>query len=145
MIDRTSTTLALAIGGGLLALPGCAAAGTAGVAGGGVVVAPAGKRVPAPVVAPVTIGGVRIEAMRLARERGFAQTGGVIEAFDAATGASLWTLQVYATAYDERLERDVQDVFITRMAPAGRGRLRIEDERGRRWIVDLAKRSATAD
>ncbi len=63
--------------------------------------------------------------------------GGVVLAFDAATNRPLWRTQVYTTATDPSLERDVQDVFITSLAVAG-DRLIVRDERRRIHQLDLA-------
>lgn len=104
---------------------------------------PRAKRMaPAP-VAPLHIGALRIEAVPWARDAGFDQTGGVIAAFDAPSGERRWLLQVYRTHYDPALESDVQDIFITRLRRAGSGRIVVEDERRRRWLVDLNSRAVT--
>lgn len=96
---------------------------------------------PAP-VPPVTVGTVRYEVPHDAAEVGGTQSGGYIAAVDAASGERLWALRVYETAYDPQRERDVQDVFITRLAHRGGGQLDVEDEEGRRWIVDTAARKS---
>ena len=93
------------------------------------------KRVAPPTVPPRRAGNLRIAAVD--------GRPGVIEAFDVASGASLWTLKVYDTVYQPGLETDVQDVFITGMRCAGHGRVRIDDENGRHWLVDLATRKVT--
>jgi hypothetical protein len=92
-------------------------------------------------VAPVTSAGVRYEALRGARSRGFEQDGGVIAAFDAKTGKELWTLQVYQTRYDPSEETDVQEVYIVRMtlSPSGDA-LIVENERRKRFSVSLRDR-----
>lgn len=105
---------------------------------------PAAKRVGPPDVEPVTIDGVRYEAVHWGRERGLGQNGGYLEAVDAASGASLWLLQVYAIDYDPDLEEDVQDVFIETLKAGPRGTLKVVDERGRRYAVDPATRTVTA-
>ncbi len=105
---------------------------------------PAPKRVGPPEVEPVTIGNVRYEVVHWGRERGLGQNGGYLEAFDAASGASLWLLQVYVIDYDPDLEEDVQDVFIESLKTGPRGTLKIFDERGRRFVVDPATRTVTA-
>lgn len=104
---------------------------------------PAPKRVGPPDVEPVTVGGLRFEALHWGRERGLEQNGGYLEAFDAASGASLWVLRIYAIDYDPTLEEDVQDVFIETLKPGPRGTLKVVDERGRRYVVDPATRTVT--
>jgi hypothetical protein len=106
---------------------------------------PKAKRVGPPKVAPVTIGNLRIEAIHWGKDRDLGQNGGYIAAFDRAGGKELWTLRVYEITYDPHLESDVQDVFIKSMSKALFGnKLKIADERGRRYIVDVAARSVTA-
>ena len=88
------------------------------------------------------------ERLALATAGGLVFTGeadGHLNAFDAASGASLWLLRVYAIDYDPDLEEDVQDVFIETLR-AGRGgrTLEITDERGRRYTLDLASRAVQA-
>jgi hypothetical protein len=104
---------------------------------------PAAKRVAPPPVTPLRMGSLRIQAVPWAHDHGLGQNGGVIEAVDAASGERRWLLQVYTTIRDPAMESDVQDVFITRLARAGRNRIRVEDERGRHWLVDLASRTVT--
>lgn len=127
----------------LLAALLCAAAGTA-LAGGlpdAPADAPAGKRVAPPVVAPVTLHGVRYEAPADGRDDD-GQAGGYIVARDVRSGRELWRQRIYATTYDPHLEQDVQDVHI-RTLRAGRGgrSLEIVDERDRRYALDLATRT----
>ena len=104
---------------------------------------PQPKRVAPPKVAPVTVDGLRIEAIHWGRSRGLGQNGGYIVAFDPKTGQELWTLKVYDIVYDPKMEEDVQDVFIEKMK-AGGGTLLITDEKGRRYRVDVKARSVAA-
>ncbi len=104
-----------------------------------------GKRVGPPAVPPVTIGGIRFEALHWTRERGLPQNGGYVAALEAATGKELWTARIYEIVYDPALESDVQDVFIRSMSRTlFGGRLKITDERGRRWLLDPATRKVEA-
>lgn len=105
----------------------------------------AAKRVgPAP-VAPVVVDGLRIEAVNAGRKRGLAQNGGYIEAFDMASGKSLWLLQVYKIDYAANMEEDVQDRFIKQLeSTADRASLLVTDENGNRFIVDLTTRAVSA-
>ena len=103
-------------------------------------------RLPPPTVPPLTIGGVRYEAIHWGRERGLDQDGGYIAAIDAASGQELWTLKVYSIAIDPAMERDGQDVFIKTLGKTFfGGKLKITDERGRHYLVDPATRSVTAE
>jgi len=71
------------------------------------------------------------------------QNGGHIEAFDARTNRSLWTLKVYDITYDPDEEPDAQDVFITKLWVSGlvQKRLMVENERGERFTINLKDRS----
>jgi hypothetical protein len=88
----------------------------------------------------VTLGALRIEALPWGKARGLGQNGGYIAAYDAATGNELWTLKVYTVEYDPRKEEDKQDVFIESLAEQN-GQLRVTDERGRTYLVDVQSRA----
>jgi hypothetical protein len=103
-----------------------------------------GKREGPDPVEPVVIGGVRYEAVHWGSEIGADQNGGYIAAVDPVTGNRLWTLKVYDIDYDPARERDVQDVFITKLSAAeSAGKLRVTDEDGRNFIVDPQSRTAS--
>jgi hypothetical protein len=89
------------------------------------------RRAPEPVKA-VVHDGVRYEAP--------VEKMGIVEAFDAATGKKLFEVQVYWVTVDPNLERDVQDVYITKLEVAGGGLL-VTDERDRQFLVDLKTRA----
>lgn len=94
-------------------------------------------------VDPVVLGAIRYEVPHFAIEVGGKQNGGYVTATDVASGERLWTARIYETVYDPKRERDVQDVFITALDDAGGGRLDIEDEEGRRYVLDTATRQVT--
>ncbi|AEF99301.1 hypothetical protein [Methylomonas methanica] len=95
------------------------------------------KRLGPSKVDPVVIGKVRYEVIHWGKERGLKQNGGYIAAFDASSGKELWILKVYDVAYNPNLEGDVQDVFIVSMSKGFfSGKLHIEDEKGRNFIID---------
>lgn len=87
----------------------------------------------------VTIGALRIEALPWGKARGLGQNGGYIAAYDTANGSEQWTLKVYAVEYDPRKEDDKQDIFIEDLAEQD-GQLRVTDERGRTYLVDIHRR-----
>lgn len=89
----------------------------------------------------VTVGAIRFEVPHFAGQAGGTQNGGYVTAHDAPSGEWLWTLRVYETKYDPLIERDVQDVFITKLADHGDGTLDVEDEEGRRYVIDIATRA----
>jgi hypothetical protein len=101
------------------------------------------KRVGPKAVAPVTLGGVRYEALPWGKKRGLAQNGGYLASFDAKTGAELGLIKIYEIQYDPKLEADVQDIFITRLDSVDGG-IAVTDERGRKYVVDVATKTARA-
>jgi hypothetical protein len=102
------------------------------------------SRIPAPAVATVVVGGVRYEQVPNGLLAGFDQMGGYLVAVDVTSGTPLWTLQVYDNQRVPGREGDVQDVFFKSMAAQRDGTLLVENERGRRFVVDPATRSVTA-
>jgi outer membrane protein assembly factor BamB len=104
------------------------------------------KRAPPEPVTPVVIGKIRFEAPINGKVRGLGQNGGLVVAIDTTTGNELWFVLVYSISYASNLEADKQDLFITDMAASADGRaLIVNDERGRRWRVDLATRTSARD
>ncbi|CAG1022676.1 hypothetical protein MTYM_01900 [Methylococcales bacterium] len=101
------------------------------------------RRAPKP-VEPVAIGNIRYEVIRGAKSRGFAQNGGVIAAVDIAKDEELWTLVVYRTEYDLNEERDVQEIYITKLTPSqDKSMLRVENEAQKSYMVNLTTREVT--
>lgn len=94
-------------------------------------------RLPPPEVPPVERGGVRYAQARDGRDVGAAQVGGVLVATDIASGKQLWTLPVYANAINEKMEADAQWLFFTAMHFDPDGRLRITNEAGKTFLVDV--------
>ena len=92
----------------------------------------------------ITIGDIRYDAVHWGKARGLGQNGGYIAAHDAYSGTELWLLKVYDVVYDGRMEDDKVDRFITSFTDLGDDRLEVADERGRRYVVDLASRTVTA-
>lgn len=99
------------------------------------------KRAAPQEVKPVVYNGVKYTAVHWGLSRGLDQNGGYVEASDIKTGKQLWLLRVYRIDYDSR-EKDVQDVFITKLA-IERGRLIVTNEKGEKFIVDLKTRSVS--
>jgi hypothetical protein len=97
------------------------------------------ERLPPEPVTPVEINNVRYQIVHNAKFRGFGQSGGVIAAVDIATGKELWTLTVYQTKYDASEERDVQDVYITKLIPSqDKSMLQVENEAQKSYLVNLS-------
>jgi hypothetical protein len=102
------------------------------------------SRPPPPSVPPVLIDGIRYVQLTNPRPVGLAPGGGWLVAVDAKTGEPLWSLRVYDNQSDPADEADVQLVFFRSMKRVrGERSLEIENERGEKFRVDLATRSAT--
>jgi hypothetical protein len=122
-----------------------AAASPAAVPAEGQEMLPQPKRVGPPEVEPVRIGERLYRVVPWGRERGWKHNGGYIAAYDTSGKRELWTLEVYDVPYDPKLEEDVQDVFIKKMAAGpGPDQLTVVDERDRAYRVDVRARRATA-
>ncbi|MDS4016443.1 MAG: hypothetical protein RKP46_19105 [Candidatus Accumulibacter sp.] len=107
--------------------------------------APEKERREIPEPAPVVVGGMRYEAVPWGRMRGLGQNGGYLAAYDVASGRELWLFKVYDVKYRPEMEEDKQDVFIEDLALDAQGRLRVTDERGEVYRVDLAQPALLAD
>ncbi len=104
---------------------------------------PSASRPPPTVVPPVVVGGLRFQ-QRHGDPQVDGQVGGWLDAFDHS-GKRLWTLKVYENLRQPGLEGDAQDVFFSSMEALPDALLRIVDESGRRWLVDIHARSVTAE
>ncbi|WP_058556779.1 hypothetical protein [Thiohalocapsa sp. ML1] len=93
-------------------------------------------------VPPVERDGVRYSQAQDGRDLGRDQVGGMLVATEASTGRPLWTLAVYGNPIDPKLEADVQWVFFESMAFDPDGRLRITNEAGRTYLVDVEARTS---
>ena len=69
--------------------------------------------------------------------------GGVHVASDEDTGKPLWALAVYPDDLDPKQEADAQWVFFRSMAFDADGRLRIVNEAGKAFLVDVRRRTVT--
>ena len=101
-------------------------------------------RLPPKEVDAVVVDGVSYSVIHWGKNRGLSQNGGHIVATDLDSNKELWVLQVYTTEYDPEMEEDVQDVFIKSLAKVWfRNRLKVVNERGEKYIVDLETRQVT--
>lgn len=91
------------------------------------------RSAPSP-VPPVVVGNARysapVEAMAFV----------VATAVD--TGKELWRVRIYEVRVDPKLERDVQEVFITSLEVKD-GNLIVTNERGEKYALDLKTRKVT--
>jgi hypothetical protein len=102
---------------------------------------PAPKRVAPPSVPPIAVGPYRYEPLLWGRDRGFGQNGGYLSVVDAASNKEIAVIKIYGIEYNQKMESDVQDVFIKSMELRPNGtQLLVTDERARRYAVDLATR-----
>lgn len=101
-----------------------------------------GSRLPPARISPVTVDGIQY-AQVAGKESVDGQVGGMLAARDSA-GKVLWTMKVYDSRRRPDLEGDVQDVFFSEMSADVDGLLRIVNERGETFLVDVKVRSVTA-
>lgn len=93
-------------------------------------------------VDPVSVGGIRFEALHWGKKEGLDQNGGYIVAIDPKSEERLWTLKIYDVVYDPERESDVQDVFITRLRKTlFGGKLKVYDEDNRVFVVNPGNKS----
>lgn len=104
--------------------------------------APHASRLPPAKIAPVMLDGVRYVQVA-GNESVDGQVGGWLAACNAQ-GDVLWTMKVYDNQRTPELEGDVQDVFFSSMSLDADGRLRIVNERGAVFLVDVKNRRVTA-
>jgi hypothetical protein len=102
---------------------------------------PRTSRLPPPKVDPITIDNVRYTQWA-GKESVDGQVGGFLAAYDAA-GQVAWTIKVYNNRRRPELEGDVQDVFFSSMSLEPDGRLRIVNENGDTFFVDVKTRTVT--
>jgi hypothetical protein len=64
------------------------------------------------------------------------KTMGVIVAVEQRSGKTMWEKKIYDVVYQENLETDVQDVWLTKMEIVGNELVMI-DEKKRKWTIEL--------
>jgi hypothetical protein len=90
-------------------------------------------------VAPLIMGKIKYMVPQEVREIGQNLGGMFMQAFDAKTGAILWELPLYVINYKKGLEKDVQDIFISRMEIQDQN-LIIWNERKDKFLINLKTR-----
>ncbi len=84
------------------------------------------KRAAPDPIEPITLDGIRYEAVQFGKARDF------------KTGKELWLIKIYDVRYLGDMEPDKQDILISAMELTGdRGHLEIENESGARFLMDL--------
>ncbi|MBI3228692.1 MAG: hypothetical protein HYZ45_00430 [Burkholderiales bacterium] len=102
------------------------------------------KRLEPEQLPPVLLGNTRYEAPLWGKGRGLTQNGGHVVAINNTTGEELWVVALYEIQYDPDMEEDKQDLFLTSLKVDVAGsRLLAEDERGRKYALDLFTRKVS--
>lgn len=105
---------------------------------------PQSSRPAPPDVAPVEYKGIRYQQDMASYAHGGDQPGGYLAAIDVKTGERLWLLKVYELQDHSAAGVDNIGVYFRTMELVpGRDELAIENEVGGRFVVDLARRTAT--
>lgn len=89
-------------------------------------------------IKPVVKREIRYVVPHFGALHGKEQNGGYVQAWEVSSGKLLWDRMIYRVVYDEKLERDAQDVFIARIS-LEEGTLLVENELGETFEMDLAK------
>ena len=93
-------------------------------------------------VPPIVAGGMRYEAPLSGALYGYAQDGGIVIARDAASNELAWTQRIYTCEYDDDMEDDKQDVFISKiMISDDQAALLIENEHGAQFRLNFSDRT----
>jgi hypothetical protein len=104
-----------------------------------------GSRIPAPTVQAISYNGIKYEQIKNGLLEDLGQMGGYLAAYDENNGDRLWILKIYDNKRNEEREGDVQDVFFKSMQMHEDGFLKIENEKGKRFLVDLDKKTITPE
>ena len=107
------------------------------------VVSSSADRLPPAVIPPVERKGVRYAQAESGRDVGLDQVGGVLVASAADSGKRLWVLAVYPNPIDPKQEADAQWIFFKSMSFDPDGRLRIVNEAGKAYLVDVDTRKVS--
>lgn len=105
---------------------------------------PSADRPPPPDVPPIVHKGVRYEQDLGATAPAGTAAGGLLAAFDHASNARLWQLQVYTVVDRSPPGLSAPERYFHAMALVpGRDALWVDDETGSRYLVDLNDRTST--
>lgn len=96
------------------------------------------SRIPPQLAKPIEHGGI-IYKTEYGHNHGHDQDGGLLLAVDKKDGKSLWSILAYIIDFDEEMEKDVQEEYISRITVSHDGcYLLLESEFKRHFKVDLA-------
>ncbi len=102
------------------------------------------KRLEPEQLEPIVLGNTRYEVPLWGKSQDLGQNGGHVVAVNQSTGAQLWVATLYDIVYDPDMEEDKQDLFLVSLKLDTAGtRLLAEDERGRKFALDLFSRKVT--
>ena len=111
---------------------------------------PAKKRA-APIRAkPVIFKGVKYEAMLWSEPTWGSDplpdtAAAFVVAMHVDSGAELWRAKLYDILFDPEMERDKQEIYVEHLSlNITRRKLKAQDERGRRYVIDLASHAVQA-
>ena len=105
--------------------------------------APHVDRGPPTIVPDIVRDGVRYTEGDADRDPGLPQATGMLVAYDDFSGKRLWTLAVYSEGADAKKAPDARWIFFTRMTFDPDGQLRIVNEAGEAFLVDVRRHAAT--
>ena len=105
--------------------------------------APHVDRGPPPVVPPIVRDGIRYAQGEQEHDAGLPQASGMLVVSDDFSGKRLWTLAVYSEGADARKEADARWIFFKTMAFDPDGQLRVVNEAGEAFVVDVKRRTTT--
>ena len=102
------------------------------------------KKRAAPIQAkPVIFKGVKYEAMLWSEPTWGSDplpdtAAAFVVAMSVDSGAELWRAKLYDILYDPEMERDKQEIYVERLTlNLTRSKLKAQDERGRKYLIDL--------
>ncbi len=99
------------------------------------------KRAEPELLPPIVLGNTRYEAPLWGKSRDLAQNGGHVVAVNSLTGEELWVVALYEITYDPDMEEDKQDIFLISLKlDKKKSKLLVEDERGRKYALDIFSR-----
>ncbi|MCK9686664.1 hypothetical protein [Scleromatobacter humisilvae] len=105
--------------------------------------APQADRGPPPDVPPIVRDGIRYAQGDAERDPGLAQASGMLVVSDDFSGKRLWTLAVYNAGVDAKKNASARSIYFKTMAFDPDGRLRVVNEDGEAFLVDVRRHLAT--